>query len=299
MSKVFKQFRIGLLMFVSILVLASFAFASPVLTYAEADAHSDNYTFRSNDIYIGDESAQIDTHIRVFGSEFSTMTLDPSGGMVVLEENGERVDAKFNYAVELYKPMPNTFYSPDDINMSKLNVPTREGGYLFNGYWDTKDTGGKQYYGKLMQSVNDWDKTDGATLYARWIAKNFVQLDQTGGVNGSESVVVVQGNPMDTSVNPPVRAMYRFLGYWDTPSGDGKQYYDAEMNSVTWWDKDTDATLYARWDHASAGEGFGILDYNDHATAILAWVGIGSVIGIIGCLTLLYIAKKKRKVLYQ
>ncbi|MCL1954232.1 MAG: InlB B-repeat-containing protein [Firmicutes bacterium] len=208
------------------------------------------------------------------------LTLDPNGGSGYSD----------TMSVEYGSPMP----TPSDGDY-QLMIPSKEG-CIFDGYWDTANQGGKQYYGDVMQSVNDWDKMEDATLYARWISKYTVTLDSMGGVRGTKSTIGIYGYALDTNLNPPIRATYRFVGYFNKVDGDDAiQYYDQNMNSLRAWDIQGDATLYARWTSASFEEGFGWFDYNDNAGLILSLIGGGSALGIVGCLTFLYILKKKRK----
>lgn len=75
---------------------------------------------------------------------------------------------------------------------SGLTAPTKPG-YEFKGYYSNanndynesigQDSGGKQYYGKDMVGVADWDYTySGVTLYAHWAPKTYiVTFDGTNG----------------------------------------------------------------------------------------------------------------------
>jgi len=59
-----------------------------------------------------------------------------------------------------------TVFVTNGAAMPRITPPTRVG-YTFEGYWDNT-VGGKQYYTTTGTSANDWDKTVGAILYARW-----------------------------------------------------------------------------------------------------------------------------------
>ena len=73
-----------------------------------------------------------------------------------------------------------------------------------------------------------------------------VTLNDNGGSGGSGSVAVTYGQPMPTA-NKPVKDEYTFDGYYDALKN-GNQYYDANMNSTSMWNKtDESAVLYARW----------------------------------------------------
>ena len=53
--------------------------------------------------------------------------------------------------------------------MPSITVPTRTG-YIFEGYYTAVNGGGTKYYNANGKSVNNWDITSDATLYAYWIA---------------------------------------------------------------------------------------------------------------------------------
>ena len=80
-----------------------------------------------------------------------------------------------------------------------------------------------------------------------------VALGKNGGTGGDSCVAATFGQPMPTPRAAPKMADWTFEGYWDTvvvdANGDpiGKQYYDADMNSVRTWDKKHNATLWAKW----------------------------------------------------
>ena len=89
----------------------------------------------------------------------------------------------------------------------------------------------------------------GISLYAGWIPDviDVVQVvfDKRNGTGGSDSVYVMYGEEMPNATAPS-RAGYEFVGYFDSSFG-GTQYYDAEMNGVTTWDRYEDTLLYAQW----------------------------------------------------
>ena len=53
--------------------------------------------------------------------------------------------------------------------MPSITVPARTG-YTFGGYYTGTDGTGTQYYTDAGTSARPWDKTDAATLYAKWTA---------------------------------------------------------------------------------------------------------------------------------
>ena len=132
------------------------------------------------------------------------------------------------------------------MDMPNLSAPTRPG-YEFCGYFSEPDGGGVQYYDADMNSVNKWDITDDATLYADWEGKSYtVTLNKRGGTGGSSEVTAIYGEDMPAAT-APVREGYVFEGYFTEMFGAGEQYYSANMTSVQPWDISIDTTLYAHW----------------------------------------------------
>ncbi len=129
--------------------------------------------------------------------------------------------------------------------MPSATAPTRTG-YTFTGYWDAT-TGGNQYYSNAMASLQNWDKPNAATLYARWTGNSYtITFDMQSGSGGTTLTTATYGSPMPTGLTAPTRADYIFTGYWDAPTG-GTQYYTDAMTSVRNWDKTSATTLYAQW----------------------------------------------------
>ena len=131
-----------------------------------------------------------------------------------------------------------------DDAMPAATMPTRTG-YTFAGYYDAI-SGGIQYYTAAGTSARTWDKDAAATLYARWTANTYtVTFDKQGGTGGPASVTATYDAAMPSAAMP-TRSGYTFAGYYDAISG-GAQYYTAAGASARAWNKDDDATLYARW----------------------------------------------------
>lgn len=176
----------------------------------------------------------------------STVTLDHMGGT----GGSESVIATYG------EKMP-------EVN----NIPSKKG-YGFLGYYDNKNYQGTPYYineNEEIKSNRFWDKEEDTTLYARWRAWDYdMYLDHNDGseiVEKSPAGWATSGQPMPSGISKPTHKDegYEFVGYWDvSDTTGGNQYYDAEMNSVTNWDKDQyDATLYARWNFVGAPGGGG------------------------------------------
>jgi len=53
-------------------------------------------------------------------------------------------------------------------SMPSATAPTKKG-YIFGGYFSSRNGQGTKYYGENMSSSRSWDKTQNATLYAYWI----------------------------------------------------------------------------------------------------------------------------------
>ena len=120
-------------------------------------------------------------------------------------------------------------------------------GYAFAG-WATSPDGAVAYADGA--SVRNLASAQGATvnLYAKWTANTYrVTLGKNGGSGGDNYVTVTYDRPMPTPRTAPTRTGYAFGGYFDTTGPNGKQYYDADMNSVRSWDKTAATTLWAKW----------------------------------------------------
>lgn len=142
---------------------------------------------------------------------------------------------------------PGRYATFDAELPSGIKAPTRFG-FAFDGYYDTKDIGGKMYYNAAMEGQGTWDKPINTTLYARWSVSTYViTLDSNGGYTESQTVYVQNGQPMPKA-NHPDRDGYSFGGYYDTKTAPGGvEYYTENMVSKRNFDKGADTTLYARW----------------------------------------------------
>ncbi len=141
------------------------------------------------------------------GPGLLTVTLDPNGGKCA-EANA---------------------YVSADGTVGSLPTPTREG-YAFLG-WFTEKNGGTQITGS-------YKFTKDATIYAQWKALPCVTLDPCGGECGVLHVYASADGKIG-SLPTPTYEGYRFLGWFDAPSGGNK------VTSATPIVKDM--TLYAQW----------------------------------------------------
>ena len=79
------------------------------------------------------------------------------------------------------------------------------------------------------------------------IQKWRVWLDTNDGIDPHSYVRVAYGEEMPEK-DAPYRKGFVFQGYNSSPSGNGTQYYDSNMNSVHVWDKTSeDCIIYAQW----------------------------------------------------
>ena len=154
------------------------------------------------------------------------------------------------------------YYVPGGTKLLKLpDKPTRTG-YSFKG-WNTKNDGsGKYYTSETNFNVinNNLDDKTGVlsshcvatanagniefTLYAIWEANEYkVTLDQQGGSGGTTTITATYDSAMPT-ITVPSKFGYTFEGYYDSS---GTKYYNANGTSARNWDKDSTATLKAKW----------------------------------------------------
>ena len=130
------------------------------------------------------------------------------------------------------------FVLPDDL--------TRDG-YTFLGW-------------RLEGSADEFQKNcripanssaEDLRFVAGWEANGYtVTLDPNASdaAGGDTSANAVFGSAL-SSVNPPERKGYTFLGYFLNPDDDSTQYFDADGNWVSGklWDQPRDTVLYAKW----------------------------------------------------
>ena len=131
-----------------------------------------------------------------------------------------------------------------DKKIGALPVPNVTGP-TFIGW---KDENGTPYTSDTI-----WRRTNNLTLMADYEGEEvgntilyYVDLDQDGGVGGSDNVKAEYLAPMPTATKP-TRAGYTFNGYYTGKNGTGVKYYNADMSSARNWDIASDKTLYAYW----------------------------------------------------
>lgn len=122
--------------------------------------------------------------------------------------------------------------------MTMPAAPVREGA-VFMGWF----AGSARY-----QAGDIYLMTAPLTLTAKWTTtqKYTITFDKQGGSNGSEHVIVAQGESMPI-IALPTRKGYTFGGYFSQIGAVGTMYYDAIGNCTHTWDSASDGILYAGW----------------------------------------------------
>ena len=118
-------------------------------------------------------------------------------------------------------------------------------GYRFTGWALSPD--GLPYYlgGETVRNLTAEADSE-ITLYAIWTPKEYtVTLDAMDGTPAKSYVKATYDAEMP-AIALPTRTGYIFGGYYDAMT-EGTCYYDNTGASMSRWNKDADATLYARW----------------------------------------------------
>ena len=116
-----------------------------------------------------------------------------------------------------------------------LPTPTRSG-YIFDGWWTTKDSGGKQVKADTVCYA-----TGNYTLCARWSQGVTVSFNPNGGTCSTGSKTVTYGQAYGT-LPVPKRLGYTFAGWWTVKDAGGKKVTASTICYAT-----GNYTLYARW----------------------------------------------------
>lgn len=125
-----------------------------------------------------------------------------------------------------------------ETEITQPTDPTKTG-YTFGGWFTDNNTFENEF-------IFDKMPLNGATLYAKWIAKTYsVTLDKQGGEGGTSSFTATYD--VKTSIDAPTREGYTFNGYWTSPNGQGTQMYYGTGTAYRNWNIDSDTTLYANW----------------------------------------------------
>jgi len=139
-------------------------------------------------------------------------------------------------------PNPKTYtIETPTIN---LTPPTARNGYTWGGWYN--DSG----FTSPVTSIT-LGSYGNKTLYAKWIGNQYtVTFDKQDGTGGSSYVTATFGQPMPSGLTAPTISPIQgagFCGYFSQPNGLGNKYYNAEMQSVGYYNIPNNATLYAAW----------------------------------------------------
>ena len=123
------------------------------------------------------------------------------------------------------------------------NFPTRTG-FAFAGYWDAK-TGGDKYYNADGSSAKNWDKSEDATLYARWSSFTTITFNANTGTGTMQNQQIPESDSANLRQNTFTRTGYTFTGWATTATATTAQYADGA--SYTAGAGQASVTLYAVW----------------------------------------------------
>ena len=213
---------------------------------AEINYYVDGTLYDTAATYVGTapELPEIEKEGCTFGGWFvdEAMTVAASQGDVIAAFG----DARSLYGAFVPNQYTLTFNSAGGSEVAPITqdygtvvtapaAPTRVG-YTFGGW---------------LPAVPATVPASNVTLVAQWEINRYkVTFGKNGGTGGDNYVTATYGMAMPTPRTAPTRAGYIFDGYWNTTKDGGKQYYDANMKSVSVWDKTSDATLWAKWEKA-------------------------------------------------
>ena len=101
--------------------------------------------------------------------------------------------------------------------LPSVSVPTREG-YLFGGYFELPEGGGKQYYSNTGSGRSAWEKEEGGTLYAKWTLNSYtVAFDSNGATNWVKTQTLTIGDASNVlASNEYAKTGYTFTGWADS-----------------------------------------------------------------------------------
>ena len=137
-----------------------------------------------------------------------------------------------------------------DKAMPSATMPLRTG-FTFEGYYDTSaTTGGTQYYTAAGASARTWNKTDAATLYARWTEHTYnIAFDGNGATGGSTAGIsgVKYTESKTLTSNGFTKTGYSFNGWNTAANGSGAGYANSASVSKLSATNGATVTLYAQW----------------------------------------------------
>lgn len=136
-------------------------------------------------------------------------------------------------------------------------TPPTKTGYVFDGYWNTLQSGGVRYYDANGYATRSYNIQNGTTLWAKWVPRTYtVTFGKNAGTGGTSSVSATYGAALPM-ISIPQRTGYVFAGYWDTIKSGGVKYYNADGYSVRSYNRAASTTLYAKWTGVSYRVTFG------------------------------------------
>ena len=126
-------------------------------------------------------------------------------------------------------------YTEDYMTMrGDFPYPQREG-YTFQGWYDNADGGNR---------ITSYTFTANKTIYAHWKINQYtITYDANGGTINNQSQISETynyGTAIYTTGKVPFKENWKFLGWYDNPSGG---------NKITQFVLKTNTTLYAHWEH--------------------------------------------------
>ena len=108
-----------------------------------------------------------------------------------------------------------------DSAMPTATMPSHEG-YTFGGYYDGENGTGTQYYNADGTSARTWDKTDNATLYAKWTVNQYDVRWYNGSTLLKTDTLNYNAQPSYSGADPTKASdsynTYAFKG-WATEDG--------------------------------------------------------------------------------
>lgn len=124
-----------------------------------------------------------------------------------------------------------------------IENPTKNG-HIFLGWYDAPENGNR------VLSIST-SAVGEKTLYARWEAEKYnIYYELDGGTNHEANPAEYSYGIGVSSFKTPTRQGYKFLGWYDAPTGGGEV---VTISNVAMGEK----TVYARWELITGGEGSG------------------------------------------
>ena len=146
------------------------------------------------------------------------------------------------------------------ITLPSIEVPTKKG-YIFEGYYSSKNGTNIEYYNKNGISNNKWNQKNDITIYAKWTAKQLTIIYHKNDIidNNYSDNYVYDGNMDDNYFAPKtgmdIREGYTFKGWSFKKDGsDNIRYKFKDTIGDNWFLKQVGneakktISLYAIWE---------------------------------------------------